>query len=165
MGRGWGCPRPTPAPYFIDSLVLTTLNIYPYKIFNELDLLEIIENYFVKLDQDYSRDNILINYNKEGYLTDNDLYLNIEEIKNPLIVLPNNFYNNKNIDLFKYYFQLGNYNFPYQFQFESNKNVEKPEAIIMLKSMINGNLFFTENELELRIRHFNKSIANHIRNL
>ena len=31
--------------------------------------------------------------------------------------------------------------------------------------MINANLFFNEKELDIRVKHFNETIAKHIRNL
>ena len=81
-----------------------------------------------------------------------DLY-NYKDIENPIIRIPNVFYSNKNINQFNKTLSLYNPNI--KFKIEPYTLSNSPDVIKLLKSMINGNLFFTENELEIRIIHFN----------
>ena len=58
--------------------------------------------------------------------------------------------------------KLSLYNPNIKFKIEPYTISNSPDAIKLLKSMINGNLFFTENELEKRINHFNYTMIRHI---
>ena len=42
-----------------------------------------------------------------------------------------------------------------KFHLETSKISEAPQAVKILKTMINGKLLFTEDELKKRIEHFN----------
>ena len=122
--------------FFTALLVMSTLKVYPYKIFNEMiDLTKVIDLYYKDGCLDFSREELIKKY-VVGQNINDTLYLDIENIKNPLIVLPKIFYNHLNIDQINGCLdaQINSYvNFPYQFQFESSRNVEKSEALIMLK--------------------------------
>ena len=85
---------------------------------------------------------------------------NYKEIENPIIRIPNVFYSNKNINQFNK--KLSLYNPNIKFKIEPYTISNSPDAIKLLKSMINGNLFFTENELEKRINHFNYTMRSQI---
>ena len=88
-----------------------------------------------------------------------DLY-NYKEIENPIIRIHNVFYSNKNINQFNKKLFLYNHNI--KFKIEPYTISNSPDVIKLLKGMINGNLFFTENELEKRIFHFNSLMKRNI---
>lgn len=161
---------------FIDNLIITYLTGYPnlngnpfyttsilswLECLKELNLrsLDETENCFI--------DNKVFNYFnnkmqqniKNRVIFPKDLY-NYKDIENPIIRIPNVFYCSKNINHFNKTLSLYLPNI--KFKIEPYTTSNSPDAIKLLKSMINGNLFFTENELEKRIFHFNYVMKRNI---
>ena len=161
---------------FIDNLIITYLTGYPnlngnclyttsilswLECLNELNLRSIneTENRFIE-NKVFNYFNYNMQQNKTNrVIFPKDLY-NYKEIENPIIRIPNVFYSNKNINQFNK--KLSLYNPNIKFKIEPYTISNSPDAIKLLKSMINGNLFFTENELEKRINHFNYTMRSQI---
>ena len=149
---------------FIDNLILTYLTGYPnlydnclyttsilswLECLNELRLRSFAEteNRIIKEKFFNYFDYKLKKTKTNRVIFPTSLY-NYKDIKNPIIRIPNVFYSNKNINQFNKTLSLYNPNI--KFKIESYTLSNSPDAIKILKSMINGNLFFTEKELEIR---------------
>ena len=163
---------------FIDNLIITNLTGYPnlngkclYSI-SILSWLECLNEFglisFAETDNRIIDDKVFNYFNHKfcgpknktnRVIFPKNLY-NYKEIENPIIRIPNVFYSNKNINQFNK--KLSLYNPNIKFKIEPYTISNSPDAIKLLKSMINGNLFFTENELEKRINHFNYTMYSKI---
>ncbi len=154
---------------FIDKLIITYLTGYPnlmgLNLYSTsiLSWLECLNNFRIrslaetdirKIDEKvfYYFNNIFQHNTNNRVIFSNYIY-NYKEIENPIIRIPKVFYSSKNINHFNKTLSLYNPNI--KFKIEPYTISNSPDAIKLLKSMINGNLFFTENELEKRIIHFN----------
>ena len=163
---------------FIDNLIITYLTGYPnlngkclYST-SILSWLECLNEFglrsFAETDNRFIDDKVFNYFNHKfcgpknktnRVILPKNLY-NYKEIENPIIRIPNVFYSNKNINQFNK--KLSLYNPNIKFKIEPYTISNSPDAIKLLKSMINGNLFFTENELEKRINHFNYTMRSQI---
>lgn len=152
---------------FMDYIIPTYLTGYPNSINGPLyttsiiNWLECLDELNLKsiaaIENNHIGDNVFHNFNNKKLLNKTNLILdpliNIKEIENPIIRIPKVFYSSTNINHFNKILSLYNPNI--KFKIEPNTISNSPDSIKMLKTMINGNIFFTENELEKRIIHFN----------
>ena len=154
---------------FIDNLIITYLTGYPNlndHCINTTSILSWLECFndlrlrsFDLTDKQFNENKVFDYFNnklqqnkKNRVIYTKDLF-NYKDIENPIIRIPNVFYSNKNINQFNK--KISDYNPNIKFKIEPYTISNSPDVIKLLKGMINGNLFFTESELEKRIFHFN----------